>query len=284
MSLPPNSSEASRRRYGLAVRLAETCPPELGSELALTGSTSSGLADEGSDLELNLWGETIPPAEARVAWLAAAGVTDIQVFEEPRPDESYWIGGRFDDVPLEVGWQTLETGQTNVQKLLSGSMPQVMGYVLATAIPFRSAGYLLNWQTQLRAYSETVQAQAVQSALSRWAKPDHMDMVLRVARRGERLAVAEMVLDDLKELISLLYAINRRWQPSRKWTLAAAHAFTLMPERWRERIDVVLTAEPEEGVKLCAALLLDALSLVPSQYDVSAAVKALRTGLGGGTP
>jgi hypothetical protein len=275
MTLPAHASEASRKRYEIAVRLAESCPPELGDEIALTGSTSAGLADDDSDLELNLWAETIPPAEARVAWLRAAGVDEIQVFEQPRPDDSYWVGGRVGDVPLEVGWQTLATAQANVQKLLSGSMSQVMAYILANAIPFRSAGYLLDWQAQLQAYSDTVQAQTIQQALALWSKSGHMEMALRVARRGERLAVTEIVLGDLKEMMALLYAVNRRWQPSRKWTFAASRDFTLMPERWRERIDEALAAQPEEGVRLCAELLLDALALVPPPYDVSEAVKVV---------
>jgi hypothetical protein len=123
-----------------------------------------------------------------------------------------------------------------------------------------------------------VQAQTIQQALALWSKSGHMEMALRVARRGERLAVTEIVLDDLKEMMALLYAVNRRWQPSRKWTFAAARDFALMPERWRERIDDALAAQPEEGVRLCAELLLDALALVPEHYDVSAAVMAFKAG------
>jgi hypothetical protein len=279
MSLPAYASEASRKRYEIAVRLAESCPPELGGEVALTGSTSSGLADDESDLELNLWAETIPPAEARVAWLRAAGVADIQVFEQPRPDESYWIGGRVGDVPLEVGWQTLDTAEANLEKLLSGSMAQVMAYVLVNAIPFRTGGRLPEWQAKLGTYSDAVQAQIVQQAIERWSEPDHVETARRLAGRGERLAVTEIVLSDLKEVVSLLYAINRRWQPSRKWTLSAARDFALAPERWRERMDEVPTATPEESVRLCAAFVLDTLALVPEKYDTSAAVRVLRAGL-----
>ena len=276
MPLPEYAGAASHKRYALALRLAESCPPELGSELALTGSTAAGLADEASDLELNLWAETIPPADARVAWLRAARVQNIQVFEQPRPDDSYWIGGRLDDVSLEVGWQTLEIADANVQKLLSGGMPQVMAYIFVNAIPFRTGGRLPAWQESLRAYSEFVQAQAVQQALGRWSKPDYIDGLLRLARRGERLALVETLLGDMKEMMALLYAVNRRWQPSRKWTLSAARTFALMPERWRERMDEVLTAAPEASIRLHAALLMDALALVPEAFDASAAVTVLR--------
>lgn len=273
MPLSEHASDANRKRFEIAVRLAELCPLALGSELALTGSTASGLADDESDLELNLWGESIPPAAARVAWLQAAGVSDIQIFEQPRPDDSYWIGGRLDDVALEVGWQTLDVSERSIETILSGSMSQVMAYILVNAIPFRSAGYLPEWQAKLSAYSDHVQAAAIHRAVQRWSQPDH---VSRLARRDERLAVTEILLGDLGEMVSLLYAVNRRWQPSRKWTLAAAHDFTQAPERWRERMDDVLTAPPVQSVQLCVELILDALALVPEPYNVSAAARALQ--------
>ena len=278
--LPPNASEASQKRYAIALRLADTCPSELGSELALTGSTSSGMADDDSDLELNLWAEQIPPVEARVAWFQAAGVEDTQVFAQPRPDESYWIGGRFGNVPLEMGWQTFAVCEANIQKLLAGKTDQTMAYILLKAIPFRTQGRLALWQEQLRVYSDVVQAQAVQNAVQRWSKPDHLAQLLRLARRGERLAYTEDVLTDLNVMITLLYAINRRWKPSRKWMLLAARELAMMPANWSEQIDDVLSAPPEESVPMLVELLLDALALVPSHYDVSGAMEALKAGLG----
>jgi hypothetical protein len=276
MTLPTGASEASQKRYELALRLVQTCPPELGQEVALTGSTSSGLADDESDLEMNLWGEAIPPAAARVAWLETAGVENIMVFPEPRPDESYWIGGRLGDVPLEMGWQTFTGGEASIEKLLSGGADQTMAYVLLNAIPFRTQGRVARWQERLRVYSDVVQEQAVQKAVSLWSKPERFAAMRRLARRGERLAHIEFILADLHALMALHYAVNRRWMPSRKWTLTAARDLPHVPPHWRERIDAVLTAPPEESIRLSAQLALDALALAPLDYDVSAAVKLLR--------
>lgn len=276
MPLPPHATDASRKRYELALRLVESCPPELGDEIALTGSTARGLADDDSDLEINLWSETLPPIEARVAWLEAAGVEAIEVFEQPRPDDSYWIGGKVGDVPLEVGWQRYALVEEIIADWLGSPERQPFADILASAIPFRTKGRLTQWQEQLKKYSNEVQRHAVRLAVARWSKPDYFGDMLRLARRGERLTYMSSILQDLKLMMSLLYAVNRRWQPSGKWTLTVARDLPRMPERWRERIDDILTAPPEESVHLCVELMLDALALVPPEYDVSAAVAALR--------
>lgn len=276
MLLPPHATEASHRLYELAGRLAQSCPLELGDEIALTGSTARGLADDDSDLELNLWSETLPPVKARVAWLKAVGVGEIEVFEQPRTDNSYWIGGRLGEVLLEVGWQTYEACENNIQKMLIGDMSGMLAYLLINACPLRTNGRLEQSQEKLRGYSDSVQAMIVQSALGRWSTPAHFKSLLKLARRGERLAHTGTVLSELNAVMSLLYAVNRQWEPSQKWTLSVAHELPRMPERWRERIDDVLTAPPEENVQLCAELLLDALTLVPPEYDVSGAVAALK--------
>lgn len=276
--LPPNATNASRQRYEIAARLAESCPPELGDEVALTGSTARGLADEDSDLELNLWGEQIPSAEARTAWLAAAGVEAIEVFEHPRPDASYWIGGRYGDVPLEIGWQTYATIEATVSDLLAGRAALALGDILINAIPFRSGGRLAQWQARLAGYSDVVQAQIVEKAVAQWTGEGSTQALASIARRGERLLLAERLTSNLNTAMALLYAVNRRWQPSRKWTLRRAQELPMMPEQWRDRIDAVLSAPPDDAVRLYATFALDTLALVPPDYDVSAAVEMMGDG------
>lgn len=275
MSLPVNATEASRKRYELAVKLAESCPPELSKEIVLTGSTARGLADDDSDLELNLWSETIPSLEARIAWLEGAGVQDISVSEERRRDDSYWLNGILLETALEIGWQTFDAAEKLVTLLLAGGASQHLADIFVTAIPLRTKGRLALWQSQLNRISDDVQDQVIQAIAKLWAMPKRLAIPFRVMKSGERLAYTRLALYELNELMGLLYAINRRWYPSSKWTLTVARELSIMPERWRERIDEVLTASPEESIYLCVELMLDALALVPPEYDVSAAIAVL---------
>lgn len=277
--LPASATAASLRRAALAEALAQFCPPALADEIALVGSTAHGFADDDSDLELNLWADAIPPLDARIAWLQAAGADDVDRQDTARPDNSFWLGFRLGDVPCEVGWQTFAAARDNLDRILSGADTDrkflFLADIVASAIPLRTGGRLAEWQAALSGYSDAVQAKLIAAAVARWAKPGHVAGVQRLAQRGERLALADTLLADLDAALRVIYAAHRRWEPSRKWTLTVARQFA--PFDLDARIDAAL-GDPslERRVELCAQFCLDALALVPPHYDVSAAVAALR--------
>jgi hypothetical protein len=276
--LPKNATTASIRRAELAHKLMQSCPSTLGDEIALVGSTARGIADDESDLELNLWTQVIPPLDARIEWLTAAGAIDIHVEPQPRPDQSHWIGFRLEDVPCEIGWQTLDALKKSLRLILSGGMMDrsvlVFADILATAIPLRTGGQLAEWQTKLHAYPDQLQRGLILAAVERWSQPSSAH---RLARRGESLALMEHLLGDLDAALRVIYAVNRHWEPSRKWTLTVAREFA--PE-WVERIHSILSDPSlQRRAALCATFCLQVLALVPEEYDVSAAVENLRASL-----
>ncbi len=260
----------------------QSCPTSLADEIALVGSTAHGFADDESDLELNLWSNSIPPRDERIAWLIAAGATDIQVEESPRPDNSHWIRFCLGDIPAEVGWQTLRALRTSLDRIRSGAVIDrktlAFGDVIVSAIPLRTKGLLPKWQSALNDYSDDLQFSLINAALERWSEPRHMAKARRLAQRGERLALMESLLDDMEAALRVLYAANRRWEPSRKWTLTVAQEFA--PDDLIPRIDAILGDKSlERRVECCAHLCLEVLELVPEGYDISAAINGLRAGL-----
>ncbi len=276
ISLPDHATDASRRRAGRALELARSCPPELADELALTGSTAHGFADDESDLEMNLWGMTIPSLEARIGWLRAAGATDIHAEAAPRADESWWISYRSGNIPAEIGWQTFDALDDNLGRILSGAATDrgalVIAEIIASAIPLRAGARLAAWQARLRGYSDAVQNAIIGAAVVRWSSPEHLAALNRLARHGERIALSERLLADVDMAVRVLYAAHRRWEPSRKWTLTAARDFA--PDL-PARIDAILGDPlPERRVELCARFCLDALALAPQTVDVAGAVAA----------
>ena len=280
-ALPENASAPSIRRAELADVLLESCPISLADEIALVGSTAHGFADDQSDLELNLWSNSIPPRDERVAWLIEAGATDVHVEETPRPDNSHWIRFCLGDIPAEVGWQTLRALRTSLDRIRSGAVIDrrtlAFADVIVSAIPLRTKGLLPKWQSTLNEYSDELQRSLINAALERWSEPMHVAKARRLARRGERLALMEALLDDLEAALRVLYAANRRWEPSGKWTLTVAQEFA--PDDLIPRIDAILSDKSlEQRVECCVHLCLEVLELVPEGYDVTAAVKGLRTG------
>lgn len=275
--LPASATAASRQRAELASALVANCPPTSADVIALVGSTARGAADDESDLELNLWAQAIPPHGERVDWLRAAGATNIQVEEAPRPDDSHWITFSMGGVSAEVGWQTFAALRASLDRVLSGAALDrktlAFADVITTAIPLRG-DQLATWQAALANYSDAVQRGIIELAVALWSQPSRWATARRLARHGERLALAEHLLQDLDTAVRLLYAAYRRWEPSRKWTLTVAQEFA--PFDLDARIDAVLSDPTlERRVELCAALCRDVLALVPEPHDVSAAVTAI---------
>jgi hypothetical protein len=282
--LPLGATPASQRRADLALRLAQRCPSSLADEIALVGSTAHGFADDDSDLELNLWTRAIPPLSDRTAWLLAAGAADLRVEDAPRSDQSFWIGFTLDGIPVEVGWQTFNALYATLNLVRSGTVLErnvlFLADIIVSALPLRTTGQLAEWQANLRAYSDPLQRSLITAALQRWSKPDHFAGARRLAQRGERLALMELLLADLDAALRLLYAAQRRWEPSRKWTLTLAQAFAPADLDLLPCIDDVLgNPSPEARVDACIHLCLRLLELVPDGYDTGIAAAALREAL-----
>src|SRR5947209_1916891 len=161
--LPPAATEASRRRYEIARELAETCPADLGQEIAITGSVSRGIADDRSDVELNLWNQEFPPYDRWRSWLESVGATDISPEAMVnRLDDSRWITCRYRGIWIEVGWGTVASFEELIGRITSGTVtdPNRLQFADITlhAVPLRTDGALARWQAALGGYPEQLQA------------------------------------------------------------------------------------------------------------------------------
>src|SRR5687767_12873061 len=88
----------------LARRFADECPPELGREIAVTGSVGAGLADGYSDIELLHLVEERPAVDAVTRWLESLGATDVLAGEA---ETGVWAWCRFGDAEVEPFWGEL---------------------------------------------------------------------------------------------------------------------------------------------------------------------------------
>jgi predicted nucleotidyltransferase len=284
VTLPEHATEASQRRAELALKLTQTCPPHLADEIALVGSTAHGVADDESDLELNLWAESIPSLGARLEWLRAAGATDIHAEDAPRADDSYWIGFEFDEVAGEVGWQTYAALEAALEMILSGKAERkalVFADIVVSALPLRTTGRLVAWQARLANYSDAVQQVIITAAVERWSGPGAFAAARRLAQRRERIALTELLVEDLDMALRVLYAAHRRWEPSRKWTLTLARQF--VHDNLLGRIDAVLGGRSRwrsgnplvQYVDECARFCAESLEKAPPSAAVNATVRMM---------
>jgi len=262
--LPPNATPQSRGRLEIARELTERCPPALGREVAVTGSVALGLADDDSDVELNLWVEALPHASQRDDWLAAIGATDVKAQDIPWDDGTFAATFRYRGVTIEAGWQTIGMIEAALRSVLdehrTGHL--TLAYTVSQAVTLRSAGALAKWQSWLAEYPEGLREQVIEQNTSVWA----------LTRRRDVLALNERLTWDVYNVLNLLFALNRRWRPDWKWLRHKCAALPVKPNRLAERIEEIFTAPAlERRVVICQRLILETLALLPPSPSVALA-------------
>lgn len=286
VSAPSGVTAASAQRRALALELVSRCPLRLGHEVATTGSTARGLADSDSDLELIFWTEGAMPAAEVASWLRHVGAERLVLDAAPVADGSRWVTFRYRGVWVEAGWQAGAAQDALLDAILAGRVVDhdrlLVAATLRDALPLRGGPWLRRWRCMLARYPDEVQAALVRSVAEGWRFPHVLHARLAVARRGERLALAERLVWDVHDVLRLLYAVNRRWEPDWKWALHLAEEdLALRPDRLGQRLAAIFTeVRGACAVHLCLQLMREALALVPPPHDVTAARGAVAEVLG----
>ncbi len=287
--LPPDATAASHLRYQVAQELAQLCPPSLGHEIVLTGSTSRGFSDDLSDIEQVFYVETLPPADERDQWLHGIYATNIIHDGEAIEDGSSWSTFHFHDIWVEAGWQPLSKHEENLHAILAGEIIDhdhlKLAATIAHAIPLHSKGFLARWQQELAHYPEALPAKIIYAAIQFWAFPHILETRWILIHRNERDALAGRLLRDVHNVLRILFALNRQWEPDWKWIKYVTRDLAIKPEQLAERIHLIFSSStPEQSVATSQMLMYDTLLLIPPQlalapYVVSQACIAIQESL-----
>ncbi len=281
--LPPGATGASVLRYNLAQELAQLCPPALGEEIALTGSASHGWSDDISDIEINFWAQQIPSAEEQLAWLHEIGATDTFPIVATEADGSIMTTFTYRGIIVEAEWQTLAQQEQVLQTLLAAQSDSqwliLNGEMITSAVPLRSNGVLAHWKAMAADYPDAMVGRVVASATEGWMFAHWVALHWAFISRGEQLAMRNTIINDLRNALRILWAINRQWGPQLKWIRHSAPALKVKPERLVERIEEIVVAPAQEAVIAALQLALEILALVPPQFDVSKPLNNIRANL-----
>jgi 8-oxo-dGTP pyrophosphatase MutT (NUDIX family) len=283
--LPPFASPASRHRLLLARELIACCPPELGTEIALTGSVARGVADSLSDIEINCWVDRLPERGAWISWLTGAGAELVDSPAIPFLDDGWlWTGCRYRGIWIEIGWHELERFEALIGRVTSGEESGErrlqIGWIVRSAIPLRAQGMLQSWQERLTHYPDALQETLIRRNTEAWSDPHVPAVRWALAARNERAGLANRLIWDVNNILGILCAINRRWPQDWKWTDERSLDFPIKPERLSGRIGTIFSsADPAVAVRTCMRLILDSLALVPSGIDVNAARENVESAL-----
>lgn len=246
----------------VAQHVADALPVD---EVALTGSVSRGVADHVSDIEL-----LVVPAEPLTldqcfGLVAAAGLAGLDTWGNPSTP-SRRVSGYLDGVPVETIWWHRALAEEQV-----ATPTQSTGDALVNAIPLKTIGLLAEWQERLRDYPEELAAARCEEAAERWGGFTPAGL-LTIARAGDRLALAEWLVDAATRTLAIVYALNRRWQPTTKRLAARLEPLAIKPDRTAERIEEALREEDaRRALRVMTQLQLDTVELAPEGPNVGRA-------------
>ena len=252
----------------LAQRIADALPP-VAEEVVLTGSVSRGVADEVSDIELLV--VTADPLDLAICFEHAAGV-GLERLDTwgPQGTPASKVFGYCESVPIELVWWPREFAESSLAGLLAGEESS-SAEAIANGVALRTVGLLARWQEQLADSPEEVAAARIESAALTWGgyAPEGM---FTIARPGERLSCVERLLDDALRVLTIVYALNRVWQPTTKRLASRVEELSVKPDQLAERIEEALT-EPDllRALLVMNELQLETVLLAPSGPNVDRA-------------
>lgn len=252
----------------IAERIAAALPPVV-EEVVLTGSVSRGVADDVSDIEMLV--VTIVPLELDECFEHAgrAGLEDLDTWG-PQGTGTERVSGYVDGVTIELVWWSRDHAEAAVAGLLAGDVSSA-GDAIVNGVALRTGGLLAAWQERLRAYPADLAAKLVEDAALAWGGYAAAGW-LTLLRPGERFALVERMYEDAARGISIVYALNRVWEPTSKRLAARVEELTVKPERLAERLEEAFSElDPARAALVMNELQLETVELAPSGPNVDRA-------------
>ena len=253
----------------LAQRVADALPAEIAEEVVLTGSVSRGVADDVSDIEMLV--VTCEPLELEQCFRLArgAGLGGLDTWGA-RDGLARRVSGYREGVPLELIWWPRDYAHAQIDALHAGEAPSTAD-ALMHGVPLRTTGLLAAWQERLSEYPPELSAAQIEEAALRWGGYTPAGL-LTILRPGDRLALTEWLVDAATRVLTIVFALNRVWQPTTKRLAARVAPLAVKPDRLAERIDEALSeSDPRRALLVMTELQLDTVLLAHSGPNVDRA-------------
>jgi predicted nucleotidyltransferase len=253
----------------LAQRVADALPAEVAEEVVLTGSVSRGVADEVSDIEMLV--VTCEPLELEDCFrlARAAGLEGLDTWGA-RDGQARRVSGYRERVPLELVWWPREYAEARIDALLAGEVSSAAD-ALVHGVPLRTRGLLAAWQERLREYPPELAPAQIEEAALPWGGFTPAG-VLTLIRPRDRLALTEWLFDGAMRVLTIVFALNRVWQPTTKRLSARVAPLAVKPDRLADRIEDALSEpDPRRALRVMTELQLETVLLAPSGPNVDRA-------------
>ena len=226
-------------RPALAAEVAAEAARRLGARaVALGGSVATGLADEGSDVDLYVYADAVPEAPARAALAEAMGAAPGgevgNAFFEPGDEWTHAATGiKVDLMYRTPGWAEEVLAETYVRHRASLGYSTCFWHNLRTCRPLADpSGWLAGIHGRAQAPYPEPLARAVVDLNWRMLQGTAASWLVQLSgalARGDAVAAGHRTSAFLASWFDVLFAANRVPHPGEKRLMD--HAVRLCPDR-----------------------------------------------------
>lgn len=249
-----------RRRLAGIVAAAYAANSKVAGVL-LAGSVSRGLADEFSDIEVDVYWDSAPNGQDRRAPLEA----NDWILVSAEEDENEWADSfLIDGITVDTSQFLVSTLDDWINKVMVTGDTEPEYQVRITAIqqgiPLHNAPLLDQWRSRTEPYPDVLAHAMVEKGLELWPR-GRLEML---AARDDVVLLRSDLVDNVQGILDALMAASRLYVPHpwHKWLDWETSQLTVTPPRLNERIRHLLTADAHAAVDQIIALIHETFDLV----------------------
>ncbi|TQM57554.1 uncharacterized protein DUF4037 [Humibacillus xanthopallidus] len=248
------------RRLEIARRAARAYRADAAvAAVLVAGSVARGLADDASDVELDVYWSRPPSIRQRRAAVEGAGWQRVYAEE----DEHEWADGLMvDGVKIDVSGFVTTTIDDYLDRAARGDTEaelQVRITALLDGVTLHGEPVLDAWRSRCRPYPEPLARAMVEQGLD--LRPqERLEML---AARDDVVLLHRDLVDGVQGVLDALFGANRVYAPHpfHKWLTWEATLLAQRPDDLEERIRSLLAATPAEAAAMMGALVHDTFEL-----------------------
>ena len=248
----------------VALELEHTAP----AAALLTGSVSTGEADEYSDVDLILYFADALPDDAAIEAVRAAGGGGDAIPIGPRTELAYAIQFPVERVQVQLAHETLASVEADIAKVLDelevDTPLQKALEGLHTGLALHGAETIERFRTRA-AYSEDLQRAMIETF---WRFSPLWYVADQLERRDAVVWRYEVMAQSAYNILGVLAGLNRVWfttfQLKRMRKLIAS--FELAPPRLAERLEALFDPDAKAAVAGLERLVGETRELVRERF------------------